>query len=59
MAGEKKSKADAAYDHAVAVCNRLTRELEEQLPPNYEPRRKDHDDDGRSGQDGLPDADAG
>lgn len=31
MAGEKKSKADAAYAHAVEVCDRLVRELEEQL----------------------------
>ena len=31
MAEEKKSAADAAYTHAVEVCNRLVRELEEQL----------------------------
>lgn len=44
MADEKQtvSEADAAYAHAVEVCNRLVRELEAQLPPNYEPRRTDH-----------------
>lgn len=31
MAEEKKSEADAAYAHAVEVCNRLVRELEDQL----------------------------
>lgn len=31
MTPEKKSEADAAYAHAVEVCNRLVRELEEQL----------------------------
>lgn len=41
MDSEKQpvSEADAAYAHAVEVCNRLVRELEAQLPPNYEPRR--------------------
>lgn len=41
MASEKQpvSDADAAYAHAVEVCNRLVLELEAQLPPNYESRR--------------------
>ena len=37
---EPVSEADAAYAHAVAVCNRIVKELEEQLPAGYEPRRK-------------------
>lgn len=36
----QQSEADAAYTHAVEVCNRLIRELEAQLPKDYTPRRK-------------------
>lgn len=37
---EKESKADQAYQHAAAVCDRLVRELDEELEGYHARRRK-------------------
>ena len=37
-----QSEGNLAYLKACSTCDRIVRELEAQLPANYEPRRKKH-----------------